>query len=103
MKADELKLEQFYKISSPFNQKEPQERLVSIPAASIGLLRNELLETIGLERTKGFLLRYGWHTGTYDAEKVTELTWEDKRELLIAGPKMHTLHGYAEEDRNHKS
>ena len=39
MKADELKLEQFYKISSPFNQKDPQERLVSIPAAAIGLLR----------------------------------------------------------------
>jgi PucR family transcriptional regulator, purine catabolism regulatory protein len=97
MKADELKLEQFYKISSPFNQKEPQERLVSIPAAAIGLLRNELLETIGLVRTKGFLLRYGWHTGTYDAEKVTELTWEDKSELLMAGPKMHALHGYAEE------
>ena len=97
MKADELKLEQFYKISSPFNQKEPQERLVSIPTAAIGLLRNELLETIGLERTKGFLLRYGWHTGTYDAEKVTELTWEDKSELLMAGPKMHTFHGYAED------
>ena len=36
MKADELKLEQFYKISSPFNQKDPQERMVSIPAAAIG-------------------------------------------------------------------
>ncbi len=103
MKADELKLEQFYKISSPFNQKDSQERLVSIPAAAIGMLRHELLETIGLERTKGFLLRYGWHTGTYDAEKVKELTWEDNSEMLIAGPKMHTLHGYMEEDRNHKS
>ena len=97
MKVDELKLEQFYKISSPFNQKETQERLVSIPAASIGLLRNELLETIGLERTKGFLLRHGWHSGTHDAEKVTGLAWQDKSELLMAGPKMHTLHGYAEE------
>ena len=103
MKADELKLEQFYKISSPFNQKEPQERMVSIPAAAIGLLKNELLETIGLERTKGFLLRYGWHTGAYDAEKVKELTWEDPREMLLAGPKMHTLHGYAEEVQNVKA
>ena len=103
MKADELKLEQFYKISSPFNQKEPQERMVSIPAAAIGLLKNELLETIGLERTKGFLLRHGWHTGAYDAEKVKELTWEDPREMLLAGPKMHTLHGYAEEVQNVKA
>ncbi|WP_338470563.1 XylR N-terminal domain-containing protein [Niallia sp. XMNu-256] len=97
MKADELKLELFYKKLSPSNQKEPQERMVSIPAASVGLLRHELLETIGLERTKGFLLRYGWHTGVYDAEKVKELTWDDRHEMLLAGPKMHTSHGYIEE------
>ncbi|MCQ6282380.1 XylR N-terminal domain-containing protein [Bacillus sp. EB600] len=103
MKADELKLEQFYKISSPFNQKDPLERIVSIPAAAIGMLKHELLETIGPERTKGFLLRYGWHTGVYDAEKVKELTWEDQREMLLAGPKMHTLHGYAEEVQNVKA
>ena len=102
MKADELKLEQFYKISNSFNQKDPQERMVSIPAASIAMLRHELLETIGLERTKGFLLRYGWHIGAYDAEKVKELTWEDQREMLLAGPKMHTMHGFAEETINVK-
>ena len=100
MKADELKLEQFYKISNSFNQKDPQERMVSIPAASIAMLRHELLETIGLERAKGFLLRYGWHTGAYDAEKVKELTWDDQREMLLSGPKMHTLHGYIEEAYN---
>ena len=69
MKADELKLEQFYKISSPTNQKDPQERIVSIPAAAMGMLKDELLETIGPERTKGLLLRYGWHTGVYDAKR----------------------------------
>ena len=39
MKADELKLEQFYKISNSFNQKDPQERMVSIPAAAMGMLQ----------------------------------------------------------------
>ncbi len=97
MKAEDLKLEQFYKISNPFNQKDPQERMVSIPVASIGMLKHELLETIGQERTKGFLLRYGWHTGVYDAVKMKELTWDDPREMLLAGPKMHTSHGYVEE------
>jgi len=100
LKAEELKLELFYKKSDPFNQKDPKARMVSIPAASIGMLRHELLETIGLERTKGFLLRYGWHTGAYDAEKVKELSWKDQREMLLAGPKMHTLHGYIEEAPN---
>ena len=39
MKADELKLEQFYKISNSSNQKDPQERMVSIPAAAMGMLQ----------------------------------------------------------------
>ena len=97
MKAEDLKLEQFYKISNPFNQKDPQERMVSIPVASIGMMKHELLETIGRERTKGFLLRYGWHTGVFDAVKMKELTWDDPREMLLAGPEMHTSHGYVEE------
>jgi len=97
MNADELRLEQFYKKSSSVNQGVPQENMISIPAAAMGMLRQELLETIGLERTKGFLLRYGWHSGTYDAEKVAELSWKNKRDMLMAGPKMHAMHGYFED------
>ena len=46
MKADELKLEQFYKISTSFNQKDPQERMVSIPAAAMGMLRMSFLKRL---------------------------------------------------------
>ena len=37
---------------------------------------------------------------SYDAEKVKELTWDNPREMLLAGPKMHTSHGYIEEASN---
>jgi PucR family transcriptional regulator, purine catabolism regulatory protein len=94
VKANELDLSMLYKISTQHNQDDPQERMITIPTAAMGMLRRELIETIGLERTKGFLLRHGWHCGVSDARKVKELPWENKRELLLAGPKMHTLHGH---------
>jgi purine catabolism regulator len=97
MKADELDLTQIYKISALHNQDDPQERMVTIPTAAIGMLRQELIETLGLERTKGFLLRHGWHCGVNDAQKALEMDWDSKKELLFVGPKMHTLHGYLEE------
>lgn len=97
MKADELDLTQIYKISTLHNQDDPQERMVTIPTAAIGMLRHELIKTLGLERTKGFLLRHGWHCGVKDAQKALEMDWDNKKELLYVGPKMHTLHGYLEE------
>ena len=97
MKADELDLTQIYKISAIHNQEDPQERMLTIPTAALGMLRQELIKTLGIERTKGFLLRHGWHCGVNDAKKALEMDWDSKRELLFVGPKMHTLHGYLEE------
>jgi|GEM_PF-720415 Sugar diacid utilization regulator len=97
MKADELDLTKIYKISTLTNQDDPQERIVTIPTAAMGMLRHELIETLGNERTKGFLLRHGWHCGVKDAQKALEMDWDSKKELLFVGPKMHTLHGYLEE------
>ncbi|REJ21962.1 MAG: hypothetical protein C6W54_15670 [Bacillaceae bacterium] len=97
MKADELDLTKIYKISTLTNQGDPQERIVTIPTAAMGMLRHELIETLGIERTKGFLLRHGWHCGVKDAQKALEMDWDSKKELLFVGPRMHTLHGYLEE------
>ncbi|MED0701416.1 XylR N-terminal domain-containing protein [Aeribacillus composti] len=97
MKADELDLTKIYKISTLTNQDDPQERIVTIPTAAMGMLRHELIETLGIERTKGFLLRHGWHCGVKDAQKALEMDWDSKKELLFVGPRMHTLHGYLEE------
>jgi sugar diacid utilization regulator len=94
MKASELNLAQLYRVPSVQNQSESLERMLTIPASALGTLRQELAETIGLERTKGFLLRYGWHCGISDAEKIKKMNWASQKDLLHAGPKMHILHGY---------
>jgi len=94
MKASELSLNQLYKVSTCNNQNDSLERMITIPTKAIGMLQKELNETIGFDRAKGFLLRYGWHCGQSDAEKIKEMDWESQQELLLAGPKMHSLHGY---------
>ncbi|MEC1770441.1 XylR N-terminal domain-containing protein [Schinkia azotoformans] len=71
------------------------ERILLTPSAVFGTLRKELIENIGMARVKGFLLRYGWNLGKYDAEKV--LDDEDIpsiKDILKQGPIQHMIKGY---------
>ena len=98
MKAENLNLEQFYKnIIEEVHHDSQFERIISIPTQAIGTLKKELLETLGEERTKGLLLRYGWHSGVNDGLKMKQLNWDNDKELMLAGPKMHILHGYIQD------
>lgn len=98
MKADGLELNKFYmKISESDPESEQREHIISIPTKALGMLRKELTDTMGKARTKGFLLRYGWHSGVSDATKVDKLIWTNSQELLLSGPKMHILHGWMKE------
>ncbi|MFC2949208.1 XylR N-terminal domain-containing protein [Virgibacillus sediminis] len=95
MKLEDIKIERFYKkVTEPTFQRGYHERIVSTPTNTIGTLRKELVGTIGQERTKGFLLRYGWHAGAADAKKMIDYFGERAEELNWAGPKMHVLHGW---------
>ncbi|KIL45119.1 XylR N-terminal domain-containing protein [Jeotgalibacillus soli] len=98
MKAKDLNLDQFYKSTTQLGQEDSiYERIISIPTSARAALKHELYETIGMERTKGLLLRYGWHCGVSDAKKMKEVAWDYSKELMLAGPKMHVLHGYLED------
>jgi PucR family transcriptional regulator, purine catabolism regulatory protein len=72
------------------------QRMISVPSSALGSLRQELINTLGLVRAKGFLLRYGWNCGVSDGLKVKELEWENQIDRLLAGPKMHTLNGHVD-------
>lgn len=72
------------------------ERMISVPSSALGVLRQELINTLGIERAKGFLLRYGWNCGVSDTLKMKEMKWENELDLLLAGPKMHTLNGHVQ-------
>ena len=73
-----------------FNDK--RMSLVSVEAE--GLLRRDLINTLGMERAKGFLMRYGWACGMKDGETIAEMyEWDNMTELMLAGPVLHTLLG----------
>jgi len=67
-----------------------------LPASDLNTLRKELLETIGYERTRDFLFRYGWHSGVKDAQVMLSIHQSIIRDALLAGPKMHFYRGYVE-------
>lgn len=71
------------------------ERILLTPSAVFGTLRKELIDNIGMARVKGFLLRYGWNLGKYDAEKVldAENTYS-LSETLKQGPVQHMIKGF---------
>lgn len=70
-------------------------RAIIIDAASLGMLRKDLITTLGLDRAKGFLIRYGWACG-YEAAINTKrrYPWDEDREEIFSGPIMHTLQGF---------
>lgn len=72
------------------------QRMISVPSSALGSLRQELINTLGLVRAKGFLMRYGWNCGVSDGLMVKKMEWENQLDLLLAGPKMHSLNGHVE-------
>lgn len=59
-----------------------------------GVLRKDLIDTLGIQRAKRFLLRYGWHCGKNEARMLKNLVeWESDLEWLVAGSRMHQIGG----------
>jgi hypothetical protein len=60
----------------------------------MGLLRKELIETLGLARARRLLTRFGYACGYRDALTSKELgDWTSLTEWWTAGPRLHTLEG----------
>jgi len=69
-------------------------RMALISTKALGILRRDLVSTLGMDRAKGFLMRYGWACGFNDGEVIQRMfQWDSKRELLLSGPSLHTLEG----------
>lgn len=70
------------------------QRMLLIHSHSIGQLRRELIESIGLERTRGVLTRTGYCSGMRDAHFVRHQWREaDPAAVFLAGTKLHALEG----------
>jgi PucR family transcriptional regulator, purine catabolism regulatory protein len=72
------------------------EPMIKIPSSAFGALRRELIDTLGSERAKGFLRRYGWNCGVTDTIQLQEREWENPKDLILAGPRIHTLNGHVQ-------
>ncbi len=70
------------------------ERMLLFHAASLGALRNELIESLGWERAKGVLMRMGYQSGKEDARLARKLRPDaTEYEIYAVGPQLHTLEG----------
>jgi DNA-binding NtrC family response regulator len=71
-----------------------EQRVVILSAAAVGLLRKELIETLGLETARRVLLRFGYADGYHDAVSLRDRSkWANPLEGLRAGVVLHRLEG----------
>ncbi|MDP1418736.1 XylR N-terminal domain-containing protein [Peribacillus simplex] len=70
------------------------ERMILTSSSIFGTLRKDLIENIGFERMKSFLIRYGWNIGVNDAKKALKGNLSTVKEILRQGPILHMLQGY---------
>ena len=70
------------------------QRMVLWHSSSLGHLRRELIDLVGLERARGMLTRAGYVSGARDAQLVRE-RWPqgDAAAVFMAGTRLHALEG----------
>ena len=69
-------------------------RFVLINSSALGILRRDLIKTLGFERAKGFLTRFGWTCGQEDAKLIKKNFSLKKEDISTAGAIFHTLVGH---------
>lgn len=69
-------------------------RLVLLDANALGLLRQNLIEVLGMEQARHFFLRFGYQQGFADFMQCQlSYEFENDTELFAAGPVLHTWEG----------
>lgn len=69
-------------------------RMVVFNAEAIGLLRQELMNEVGPERTRRLLLQFGYQSGHADLHQLkVAYDFDTEQDLLSAGPVIHTYEG----------
>ncbi|WKA49323.1 helix-turn-helix domain-containing protein [Planococcus liqunii] len=62
-----------------------EDKKISTTSATFGLLRKELIENLGVQRAKSFLLKYGWNLGKAHAIDVLKVGGTTEEMLEKAG------------------
>ena len=70
------------------------ERVLLLDAVAMGLLRRELIETVGLTGARALLTRFGYAHGWRTADNMNAaFPWDGEDEWRRAGGRLHTLQG----------
>jgi transcriptional regulator with PAS, ATPase and Fis domain len=70
------------------------ERALILNAGALGLLRKELIETMGMRVARRLLTRFGYAHGWRSAEALKALGgWGSEEELSMAGARLHAMQG----------
>jgi DNA-binding NtrC family response regulator len=71
-----------------------EQRVVILSAAAMGLLRKELIDTLGPETARRLMLRFGYADGYHDAVSLRDRSkWESAADGIRAGAVLHRLEG----------
>jgi len=72
------------------------ERIVLMQTRVFGALRASMINDVGMDRTRDNCMRVGWEEGVKLAELVkSRFSQENLTAALAAGPRLHTMEGYA--------
>jgi DNA-binding NtrC family response regulator/predicted hydrocarbon binding protein len=70
------------------------ERVLLLDAVALGLLRRELIQTLGMTAARAVLTRFGYAHGWRVAEMLRKgFPWDTEDEWRAAGARLHTLQG----------
>ncbi len=70
------------------------QRMLLIHAKSMGTLRREMIEVLGMDVARGFLTRMGYHAGVHDAQMARKVRSKTSlKDMFVVGPQMHCLEG----------
>src|SRR5574337_186507 len=71
-----------------------EHRMLLVHAEAQALLRRELIDSLGMERAQGLLMRMGHASGTRDAEAARKRAQECADvDAFMTGPRLQTLEG----------
>jgi DNA-binding NtrC family response regulator len=71
-----------------------EHRMLLVHAEAQALLRKELIDSLGMERAQGLLMRMGYASGQRDAELARTVAQRcNDVEAFMTGPRLHTMEG----------
>lgn len=71
------------------------ERKLLTSSSAFGILRQQLVKNIGIERIKGFLFHFGWEMGVNDGKEALTTSEDTSYEYLVKyGPILHITNGH---------